>query len=211
MSSNQSKSSMSGGIKAIIGLAILVIIIVGGYFGYQEGIVKPKNEKAANAMIEMERFFEKRQFEEVINGDGMNQGALSIIQQYGNTQSGNLANYYAGMSFLQLGEFEQSIKYLNQFKIDINNPLFALSEGAKGDAYLELGKEDQAIEAYRKAVNAKDNFASPIYLHRIGMLYYQQDKSEEAIQSLKEIKTQYPNSPQAVEVDKYLAYIGYVE
>lgn len=210
MSSNQN-NSMSKGTKAIIGVAIVIIVLIGGYFGYQEGIVSPKNEKAANAMVEMERFFQNKQFEEVINGDGMNQGALSIISQYGNTKSGNLANYYAGMSFLHLGEFEEAIKYLNQYKMDAGSPLYALAEGAKGDAYLELNNHDKAIEAYQKAINAKDNLTSPIYLHRIGMLYYQQEKGEQAISSLKEIKTEYPNSPQAQEVDKYLAYIGYVE
>lgn len=212
MSSSQSnKGAMNNSLKTVVGIAIAVMLAVGGYFGFQEWVTKPKNEKAAAAMIEMERFFENGQYEEAINGDGMNQGALSVISQYGNTKSGNLAHYYAGMSFLHLGQFEEAVKYLDQYKAVPGTTLQVLSEGAKGDAYLELGNQDKALDSYRKAAGYKDKVASPLYLFRIAMLLEEKDQNDDAINYLLQIKEQYPKSPQAMEVDKYLAYLGHVE
>ncbi len=211
MSSESNQGVMTKSLKTIVTIAIVVIVAVGGYFGYQEWVTKPKNEKAAAAMMEMERFFQNGQYEEAVNGDGLNQGALSIISQYGSTKSGNLAHYYAGMSFLQLGEYQQAIKHLDQYNAASGTTLQVLAEGAKGDAHLELGEEDKAIASYRKAAEYKDQIASPLFLYRVAMLLEAKDQNDEAVKYLLQIKEEYPESPQALEVEKYLAYLGFVE
>lgn len=211
MSSESNQGVMTKSLKTIVTIAIVVIVAVGGYFGYQEWITKPKNEKAAAAMMEMERFFQNGQYEEAVNGDGLNQGALSIISQYGSTKSGNLAHYYAGMSFLQLGEYQQAIKHLDQYNAASGTTLQVLAEGAKGDAHLELGEKDKAIASYRKAAEYKDQIASPLFLYRVAMLLEAKDQNDEAVKYLLQIKEEYPESPQALEVEKYLAYLGFVE
>lgn len=211
MSSESNQGVMTKSLKTIVTIAIVIIVAVGGYFGYQEWVTKPKNEKAAAAMMEMEQFFQNGQFEEAINGDGLNQGALAIIAQYGNTKSGNLARYYAGMSFMQLGEYQEALKYLNEYKAASGTTLQVLAEGAKGDAHLELGDQEKAIASYRKAAEYKDQVASPLFLYRVALVLEAQDKNDEAIKYLLQIKEEYPESPQALEVDKYLAYLGFVE
>lgn len=188
MSSESNQGVMTKSLKTIVTIAIVVIVAVGGYFGYQEWVTKPKNEKAAAAMMEMERFFQNGQYEEAVNGDGLNQGALSIISQYGSTKSGNLAHYYAGMSFLQLGEYQQAIKHLDQYNAASGTTLQVLAEGAKGDAHLELGEEDKAIASYRKAAEYKDQIASPLFLYRVAMLLEAKDQNDEAVKYLLQIK-----------------------
>lgn len=212
MASNKEKSfDQQKGLKVLIAVLAAILIIGGGIFGYQEWIVKPKSEKAASAMVDVERFFENQQYEEAINGDGQNRGALAIISEYGNTKAGNLARYYAGMSFLHLGEFQEAIKHLDAYKKESGTVLQALAEGGKGDAYLELGQEDKAEAAYRKVINYKDELVSPIYLFRLAMLLDEKDQKEDAIKLLKEIKSDYPLSVQAQDVEKYLGYLGGVE
>lgn len=209
MASNKEKSfNQEKGLKVLIAVLAVALIIGGGYFAYQEWIVKPKSEKAASAMVDVERFFENQQYEEAINGDGQNRGALAIISDYGNTKSGNLARYYAGMSFLHLGEYEEAIKHLDAYKKMSGTVLQALAEGGKGDAHLELGHNDKAEAAYRKVINYKDELVSPIYLFRLAMLLDQKDQKDEAVKLLKEIKSDYPLSVQAQDVDKYLGYLG---
>lgn len=47
-----------------------------------------------------------------LNGDGMNWGFLRVIDKYGGTKAGNLANFYAGDCYIKLNENEKAIKYL---------------------------------------------------------------------------------------------------
>ena len=48
-------------------------------------------------------------------GDGNNFGFLYIIDEYSGTPSANLANYYAGIAFLNLSEYDNAIKHLKSF------------------------------------------------------------------------------------------------
>lgn len=209
--SSESKAAVTGNMKTIIIIAAAALLLVGGYFGFQEFVTKPKNDKAASAMMYVERFFENQQFEEVINGDGQNRGALAIINEFGGTKVGNLARYYAGMSFLHKGEFEQAVKYLEQYKTSAGTSLEALANGAIGDAYLELGNEEKALASYKKAIASKDDFATPLFLFKTAMTMDEGSQQEEIINYLLQIKNDYPMSAQAEQVEKYLAYFGHVE
>ena len=42
-------------------------------------------------------------------------GFIDIADDYSSTKAGKLANYYAGLSYLYLGEFENAIDYLEDF------------------------------------------------------------------------------------------------
>src|SRR5690606_6111988 len=80
--------------KAIIGVIVAVVVLVGGYFGYKNFVEAPKEEKAASALFSAERWFEVDSLKYTLNGDGQHPGALSVINKYGGTKAGNLARYY---------------------------------------------------------------------------------------------------------------------
>src|SRR5690606_41323011 len=82
---------------------------------------------------------------------------------YGNTKAGKLAKYYAGISYLNLGQYEEALGYLKSFKTK-NPELKAVKEGAIGDCYLELGEKDQALKYYNSAIAVNDAVTTPFFL-----------------------------------------------
>jgi hypothetical protein len=59
----------------LITVAILVIGI-GGWYGYNQYIVKPKEEKASDAMFKAQQYFNLDSSNLVLNGDGQNRGVI---------------------------------------------------------------------------------------------------------------------------------------
>jgi len=202
------QSSFERNQKVIVGAVVAVVVLVGGYFGYKQFIQKPNEEKAAAALFSAERWFEVDSLNYVLNGDGQHQGALTVIKKYGSTKAGNLARYYAGMSYLRSGDAKNAITHLEKFD-GKGTPLQYMAYGALGDAYMETSNVAKGIEMYKKAAgNEKDNFISPLYLFRAGLASEQSGKTEEAKKIYLEIKAKYPYSQQGQQVDKYLARLG---
>jgi TolA-binding protein len=76
-----------------------------------------------------------------------------------------------------------------------------------GDAYSELGKNDDAIEYYKKSANhfPEDLHNAAESLLFAALLSDRSGKTKEAIELFKEIKERFPNTQAANESDKYLA------
>lgn len=202
------QSSFEKNQKVIIGAIVAVLVLVGGYFGYKYLVQAPNEEKAASALFSAERWFEVDSLNYTLNGDGQHLGALAVIKKYDGTKAGNLARYYAGMSYLRTGDATNAIKQLEKFD-GSGTPLQFLAYGALGDAYMDNKNTDKGVEFYKKAAgNEKDNFISPLYLFRAALASEVSGKTEEAKKLYLEVKNKYPYSQQAREVDKYLARLG---
>jgi tetratricopeptide (TPR) repeat protein len=191
-------------ITYIIGGVILVVI---AYLGFSKFYLQPREEEAQSQMFMAENYFEKDSFNLAINGDGNYLGFLDIIDNYGMTKSANLANYYTGISYLQMGQFEYAIDYLNDFKTD-DLLLGPIAEGAKGDAKLELGETDEALKHYKKAYSMTENeLTSPVYMMKAATLLESMDEAEEALSIYKELKEKYPETAEGEEIDRYIARV----
>lgn len=189
-------------------LAVL-IVLVGGYFIYQQYVKGPEEKKAAEAIWKAEQYYRIDSFSLALNGRGADQGFLKVISRYGSTKSGNMARFYAGASYLQLGDYNNAIKYLKDFSTNAKDIKLRAS-GLLGDAYSELGRKEEAIRYYKEAgtVFEKDIINSPEYLFRAALLYQDLGKNQEAISLLHQIRDKFPGSPRAFEVEKYLARLG---
>lgn len=190
---------------AVVGL----VVVIGGYFAYNNFFKGPAEAKAAEAIWKAEDYFRQDSFKLALNGDGKSPGFLKVISAHGGTKAGNLAKFYAGACYMQLGDFNNAIKQLKDFSTD--QVLFELrTAGLLGDAHSELGKKQEAVDYYKKAgtMFEKDDANSPEYLFRAAMLSQELGKNKEAIELLHQIKDKYPNSQRAFEVDKYLGKLG---
>lgn len=194
--------------KAIISVIAIVAIAVGGYFGYKYFILAPKEEKAATALFYAQQWFDVDSFSYVLNGNGLNGGALEVIKKYNGTKSANLAHYYAGISYLNTNDPGNAIKQLSEFD-GKGTPVEYLAYGALGDAYMDAKNVEKGIEFYKKAASDKKNkFIAPLYLFRAGLACEISGKKEEAKKLYQEIKTTFPYSQQGQDIDKYLARLG---
>lgn len=185
-----------------------VVLLVGIYFGWKYFYMKPNNEKAATAMYKAEMYFAQDSFNLAINGRGDTLGFAQIVDKYGMTQSGNMARYYLGVCYLRTGKFDQAIESLEDFDAD-DMYLSSLSLGLLGDAHLEKGQQEEAIEYYLKAAKKHPNkFTSPVFLKKAAFVYDDQGKKEEAVKLYQQIKSDFPESQEAAQVEKYITRDG---
>jgi tetratricopeptide (TPR) repeat protein len=193
--------------KSITIIVLAIIIIVGGYLGYKRFVMSPKEKEAQSQMWMAEQYFAKDSFNLALNGDGNYLGFLDIIEEYSITKSANLANYYTGISYLHLGQYENAIEYLKQFESD-DKMIAPIAFGAIGDAYVELNNMDDALVFYNKAVTSSDNeFTAPIYLMKIGLVQEQNGEYDEALESYQKIEKDFPNTSEGRQISKYIARV----
>jgi tetratricopeptide (TPR) repeat protein len=194
--------------QKLIGIIVGSIVIVAvGYFGLNKFYLEPRSTEAQEQMFRAQNYFEKDSFNLALNGDGNNPGFLDIIDDFGSTKAGNLSNYYAGVSYLNMGQFEKAIDYLKKFDTD-DLLLGPISVGAQGDAQLELGKADKALELYTEAYKMNDNgLTTPIYMLKAGELLENMSKQAEALKIYELIKQKFPESTEGASIDKYIARV----
>lgn len=192
--------------KNVLTIVVAAIaIVVGGYFAYQSFYLEPLQVQAQEEMFMAEKYFGQDSMNLAIYGDGIYPGFLTIADEYSGTKAGNLANYYLGIAYLRTGQYEAAIDALGDFKSD-DVMVGDVALGAMGDAYMELGDYNKAESHYVKAANRKpNNFTSPIYLMKAAKTNELLGDYAKAIDLYNEIKEDYKQSPQAVEVDKFIA------
>ena len=107
--------------------------------------------------------------------------------------------------YLQKGEFENAIEYLSNFDAD-DQMVSAIATGAIGDAYMELGETKKAASFYLDAANdRKNDFTTPIYLMKAAAAQEELGNFKKAFGIYENIKKNYPETKEGLEVDKYLA------
>lgn len=193
--------------KNITIFVLALIIVVGGYWAYKKLYMEPRNAEAQQSVFHAQNYFNNDQFQVALDGDGMAPGFIEIIDNYGNTQAGKLSKYYAGISYLHLGEFELAIDYLNDFSTK-NEELKAIANGAIGDANLELGNKEEALRFYNKAIDSKNELTSPFYLLKKGILLEEMGNKADAFNAYQTIKDEYKNSAEARQIDKYITRVS---
>src|SRR5688500_14458972 len=192
--------------KQITVVLAVIVLGVGGWYGYKSFVQKPKAEKAIDAMFKAEDYYRMDSLQKALNGDGINPGFLKVIKDYGGTDAGNLARFYAGDCYLRTGDFNNAVKQLKEFSTS-EKQVQARAYKLLGDAYSELGKNEDAISNYKKSAN---HFPEDIHNAAEALLFAasladKSGKTNEAIELFKEIKERFPNTQAYNESDKYLA------
>ena len=187
-------------IGAIVGIVALFSV-------YQNFYIEPMEKEAQAEMYMAELYFQKDSFNLALNGDGQYLGFLDIANDYSSTNVGQLANYYAGLSYLHTADYDNAIEYLGDFSSD-DIILSSLALGCMGDAYIELGDTDAALDAYADAVNNSANdFTAPRYMMKQAMIYTSNGDNSKALDLFKAIKSNYKNSREANGIEKYIARV----
>lgn len=199
--------------KKIIGAFAAVVLFAGAYFGYKYLYRLPEERKAVEAIAKAQYYFASDSLQLALNGDGRNAGFLKVISKYEGTPSGNLAKLYAGEVYLKLGDFNNALKYLKEFKANGSVQTQALVYGLMGDALSELKKNDEALENYKKAASTfeKNEALSSEYLFRAASLYEVMGKNNEAIALFQQLKEKFPRTERGFTADKYLGKLGATE
>ncbi len=190
--------------KSLTIIIIAIVVVVAGYLGYKKLYLEPANKDAQANMFMAENYFEQDSFKLALEGDGANFGFLDVIDEYSVTKTANLAHYYAGVCLMKTGKFEDAIEHLEKFDgEDIMVGTIAI--GAIGDCYLELGNKEEAASFYLKAgARNKNEFTSPIFLRKAGMVLEDLQQYDKAMKAYQTIKKEYPNTDEGRNMDKYI-------
>ena len=179
--------------KIIAGILVVAVVLIGGVLFFQYN-TQQQNEKAQAEMFQAVYFFEQDSVDFALNGDGINKGFLTIIENYPRTDAANLSHFYTGSIYLSQKKFEDALMHLEEFSTD-DYLVQAKAYSLIGDANLELGKTDEAITQYTKAARTNENkFMSPKYLAKLAVAQEEAGKLEEAILTYTEIEEKYYES-----------------
>lgn len=197
--------------KVILGFLVAVVLAVVGYFAYEKFIAEPNQQDAADQLFVAQQNFQKAVdgdvkadslFNLVLNGSEGKFGVLKIAEEYSGTAAGNLANYYAGISYLNTGKYAEAVTSLEKFSSkDVT--LSALAKGAIGDAYAQQNKQKEALEFYVKAAdaNSTNDFTRPRFLLKAGKTALALGNKAEALKYFTEIKENFDMSPEGQQID----------
>ncbi|OQA12655.1 MAG: Tetratricopeptide repeat protein [Bacteroidetes bacterium ADurb.Bin397] len=202
---NKAEGYISENKKSISIIVGAVLVVILGYFGYTNLIVKPQEENAIREMFMAERYFQMDSVNLAINGDGQFMGFQEIIDNYGSSSSANRAHYYLGMCYMKKGEWDNAIEYLSGYDAE-DDVTGALALGAIGDANLEKGNNEEALNYYMKAVDwDKNQFTAAIFLLKAATVKEIQNDYKGATDLYERIKKDYPQSTEARDIDRYIA------
>ena len=201
--------------NVIVGVILVAVVGILGYLGYNKYIIEPKEEEAANELNQSQIYFDMALestnaterdslFNMAINGGNGKFGFVDIAEEYSSTKIGDLANYYAGISYLNTGDYQNAISYLEAFKTD-DEIIATFAIGAIGDAFLQLEQPEEALDYFVKAANRRDNnYTTPKYLFKAAITALELNDAESAIEYLERIEEKYSDSEEAKKIAPYL-------
>ena len=192
-------------IFVVIGIAAVFVL---GFLGFDKYVQQPGESKAMNEMHYAQTYFESANqtkndslFNLSLNGTDGKFGMIDVIENYSGTKASNLASYYAGMSYLNLNDYQNSIKYLSQFNSE-DEILGATATGSIGDCFSQLNQFEDAFEYYQKAINYTSNdFITPMYLLKAGYIGLEINQSKKSLTFFNRIKNDFSNSIEATNID----------
>jgi len=190
----------------------IVAALVLGYLGYQKLIQEPANEEGINEMYHAQKHFNDAVngvssdslYNVALKGSEGKYGMLDIIEEYSGTPAANLANYYAGMAYLNLKDYKNAIMHLDDFKSE-DEAAGPMAKGSIGDAFMQLNQPEDALKYYLQAAKMKSNpLTTPTYYYKAGVTALNLGKADEALKYFNTIKDTYPDAPEASSVDVFI-------
>jgi TolA-binding protein len=165
------------------------------------------NNKATAMLSRIIPSYDQGTYNVAVNGipqEGV-QGLQAIVTEYGNTKAGELAKLYLANSYYALKDYDNALKYYDD--ISVSDKLISSSAlagaaacyEAKGDLSAAASYFEKAASKYMTLMQAPQNLA------RSAVNYAAIGKKEKAIELLQTLKKEFPKSPYAWEVDRFIA------
>ena len=196
--------------KIIVGVLVALVVLALGYFAYTKFIVEPKSEEALNNMVQAERLFDQDSVAQALKGSaGAYQGLQQIVDEFGNTEAGNLARFKAASSYYKLGDYASAVKLLEEFDTD-DEVMLAQKYGMLGNALTQSNKIEEALPYFVKAAETTEVETLEVtYYTKAGEIAMSVGKNEDALKYFQKIVDKYPGSNNG-NAEKFVERLKYV-
>ncbi|MCK9410550.1 MAG: tetratricopeptide repeat protein [Bacteriovoracaceae bacterium] len=186
-----------------IGIAIAVLV-AGGWFYINNN--RTNNEKAANEFAKVFSYYDNGQYQIAIAGlpEKNVRGLLAIVNDYGSTKYGNIAQFYLANCYFNTGEFDKAMEAFDNANVDA--PILETSRIAGIAACYEVKANfADAAKYFEKAGKANANDPNTAeYLSNAARNYARSGNKELAIELYKLIKKEHSSSAAARDAERYL-------
>lgn len=200
-SRNFAEENRTGLIVAAVGIAVIFLGVL-GYFYYQG----QRNIEANELLGAILPVYEAGEYEQAVAGTGTTPGLIAIADDFGRTEAGNLAAFYAGNALFELGRFEEADQHYGRFSG--SDFLRASALAGRGASHEELGRHSEAARFYERAADAYRSAATaPEFLLDAARNYEAAGDYAAARRALESISADYAEAPLAGGVAVHLARI----
>lgn len=135
-----------------------------------------------------------------------NKNFLTIAGQYGRTKPGQMAEYYAALSEVQLKQYADAEKNLNQVISGGDENLASLAKFQMAEVYLSENKGSQAVDLY-KQLSDKPSVFVPKAMSMLALAnYYRKSDPAQASKLYNQVKQEFPAA--ASEADQGLELLN---
>jgi predicted negative regulator of RcsB-dependent stress response len=124
---------------------------------------------------------------------------LQVANEYGRTKPGQMARYYAALSEVQLKQYAEAEKNLNQVISGGDENLAGLAKFQLADMYRQENKGAQAVDLY-KQLSDKPSIFVPKPMAMLALAdYYRKTDPAQAAKLYNQIKQEFPDAAQDAE------------
>ena len=95
----------------IAGAVVLILLGIAGYAYWQS----QRGVEAQNLLGGIVTVYEQGEYRQALDGVGDNPGLLAIAEDYGSSEAGNMARFYAADASFRRGEYDQALAYFEAF------------------------------------------------------------------------------------------------
>ncbi|MBR2450498.1 MAG: tetratricopeptide repeat protein [Paludibacteraceae bacterium] len=183
----------------------IVVALVVGALALNTYVIKPKAVEVNDENAKAVAYFMQGDWEKALNGDDAECiGFQTIADEYKCFQSGKLAALYAGVCYYQMGQFEDAVEYLDKFSAD-DLTIEPAALQLMGDAYVQMEDYAKAVKAFEGAAESGNELIAPMSLKKAGFVYLELGNKAAAKKAFETIKTDYPASTEAQNIEAYIA------
>ncbi|MEQ9105269.1 MAG: tetratricopeptide repeat protein [Rhodothermales bacterium] len=188
---------------AIGGIVLIALVIVG--LAWNSSV---RNEAALSEMAFAVDRYEDGAYRAALDGDITFTGLIDIAEEYGGTPSGNLATFYAADALYRVGDHDRALEYFRKY--DKSADYLGASALAGEAAILEMrGEHETAGDLYLRAARMfESSISTPNYLMDAGRAFTAAGETDQAARAYQEIKSDWPESTAAQNIDFYLAAVA---
>lgn len=193
--------------KVFIYAAVIVVAAAAVYFYINQK--SESNEKAGIELSRIMKLYDQGSYLEAIEGkQGSNIiGLNKLVEEYDGTENGETAKIYLANCYSFLGNYEDAMKYYDDYSGSIDY-FKSTSLAGRAGYYASEQNFEKAADLYLEASKLSEiNSQNPDYLLNAGINYLLAGDKDEAKILFTKIKEDYTTSLAYREVDKYLSLI----